>query len=93
MPNPSRDARDAKHSASVPDPSGCLPEHGCITCGDEAVPLKVLEVEPTGLALCENADGERTEIEVALVGPVGPGDAILAHAGTAIAMAPEGAFT
>ena len=67
----------------------CLPEHGCITCGDEAVPLKVLEVGASGLALCENADRERTEIEVALVAPVRPGDEILAHAGTAIAMAPD----
>ncbi len=65
--------------------SQCLPEHGCITCGDEAVALKVLEVDDTGLALCENEDGERTEIEVALVAPVAPGDMVLAHAGTAIA--------
>ena len=63
----------------------CLPEHGCITCGDEAVPLTVLTVDETGLAFCENEDGERTEIEVGLVDPVAPGDQVLAHAGTAIA--------
>ena len=66
-----------------------LPQHGCITCGDEAVPLKVLEVHVTGLALCENYEGERTEIEVGLVDPVEPGDAVLAHAGTAIARLPH----
>ena len=63
----------------------CLPEHGCITCGDEAIPLRVLALDATGLALCEDEHGQRTDIEVALVGPVAPGDGVLAHAGTAIA--------
>ena len=68
----------------------CLPEHGCITCGDEAVALRVLDVGPTGLAMCENEAGERTDIEVGLLEPVARGDEILAHAGTAIARAPAG---
>jgi hydrogenase maturation factor len=38
--------------------------------------------EAQGLALC--ADGE---VEIALVPPLSPGDRILVHAGTAIAMA------
>ncbi len=64
----------------------CEPEHGCITCGDEAIPLRVVEVdEPSGLALCEGRDGRRESVEIALVGPVGPGDGVLVHAGTAIA--------
>lgn len=63
----------------------CLPEHGCITCGDEAVPLRVLEVDDNGLALCENEQGEREQIEVALIDPVVRGERVLAHAGTAIA--------
>lgn len=70
---------DPTGSASMPDLCSC------ITCGDEAVALKVLEVDDTGLALCEDEDGERTDIEVALIGAVGPGDSVLAHAGTAIA--------
>ena len=37
------------------------------------------------LALCENADGQRTTGEIALVLPVSPGDELLVHAGTAIA--------
>jgi hydrogenase maturation factor len=41
-----------------------------------------------GLALCEDEGGRRTTIEVALVDPVGPGDGVLAHAGTAIARLP-----
>jgi hydrogenase maturation factor len=64
----------------------CEPEHGCITCGDEAVALRVLRVDDErGLALCEDAAGERTTIEIALIDPVEPGDGLLAHAGTAIA--------
>jgi hydrogenase assembly chaperone HypC/HupF len=58
----------------------------CITCGDEGVPMTVVAVD-TGreLALCENEDGGRQTVETALVGPVGPGDQLLVHAGTAIA--------
>lgn len=68
----------------------CEPEHGCITCGDEAVPLRVVAVdEDRSLALCEDADGARTTIEIALIDPVGPGDGLLAHAGTAIARLPH----
>jgi hydrogenase maturation factor len=67
----------------------CEPEHGCITCGDEAVPLRVVAVDlERGLALCEDDSGRRTTIEVALVDAVEPGDGVLAHAGTAIARLP-----
>jgi hydrogenase maturation factor len=68
----------------------CLPEHGCITCGDEAVPLRVLAVDDArALALCSDAAGRHTTVEVALVAPVASGDVLLVHAGTAIARAPE----
>jgi hydrogenase maturation factor len=56
----------------------------CITCGDEAVPMRVVEVHDDGLALCESAAGERTTVEIALVEPVSLNDAVLVHAGTAI---------
>ena len=62
-------------------------EHGthCITCGDVAVPLRVLRVDDRrDLALCEDEHGEHTTVEVALVAPVAPGDELLVHAGTAI---------
>ena len=60
----------------------------CITCGDEAVPLRVLSVdERRELALCEAGDGAHTSVEIALVAPVSPGDVLLVHAGTAIARA------
>ena len=60
----------------------------CITCGDEAVQLRVLELGETGLALCEDEQGRRETVEMALVDPVGPGDRVLVHAATAIANLP-----
>jgi hydrogenase maturation factor len=59
--------------------------HACITCGDVATPMRVVEVdEGRGLALCETAEGERSTVEIALV-EARPGDEVLVHAGTAIA--------
>ena len=63
----------------------CDHEVGCITCGDTAVELRVLRVdEARGLALCRDDAGRKETVETALVGPVGPGDVLLVHAGTAI---------
>ena len=61
-------------------------EPGCITCGDVAVPLRVLQVDvQRELALCEDEDGRKETVEIALVAPVTAGDELLVHAGTAIA--------
>lgn len=58
----------------------------CVTCGDDGVEMTVVNVdEGRGLALCEQAGGERHTVETALVEPVAPGDRLLVHAGTAIA--------
>jgi hydrogenase maturation factor len=60
----------------------------CITCGDEAVAMRVQRVdEQRGLALCEDAAGQRSSVEIALVEAVAVGDRLLVHAGTAIARA------
>jgi hydrogenase maturation factor len=60
----------------------------CITCGDEALPMRVRGIdEERGLALCEDADGRRSSVEIALVDGVTVGDELLVHAGTAIARA------
>jgi hypothetical protein len=57
----------------------------CITCGDVAEPMTVLEVdEDRALALCEGPGGSRSTVEILLVGAVAPGDQLLVHAGTAI---------
>ena len=59
---------------------------GCITCGDEATQMKVLEVDDArGLALCAAPDDRRETVEIALAAPVSAGDELLVHAGTAIA--------
>ncbi len=63
----------------------CHPHDGCITCGDEAVPMLVIAIdEARGLALCEDAQGSRSSVEIALV-DAAPGGELLVHAGTAIA--------
>ena len=63
----------------------CGSDH-CITCGDDGVPMTVVEVDSRReLALCADEDGGRHSVEIALVTPVARGDRLLVHAGTAIA--------
>ena len=73
--------------ASVPDRDPhCDPEDGCVTCGDVAVPMRILALDASrGLALCATERDQRETVEIALVGPVAIGDELLVHAGTAIA--------
>ena len=60
----------------------------CITCGDVAVELEVVEIDVArGLALCCDSGGRRETVETALVEPVETGARLLVHAGTAIARA------
>lgn len=69
------------------DPRRGGPE-GCITCGDVAVELEVLEIDHVReLALCADDRDRRETVEIALVAPVEPGDRLLVHAATAIAVA------
>ena len=65
----------------------CDDPHHCVTCADEGVAMRVVAVDDArGLALCETADGAaRESVEIALVDAVAPGDALLVHAGTALA--------
>jgi hydrogenase expression/formation protein HypC len=67
----------------------CEHPDGCITCGDEGVPMTVLRVDRAReLALCAaDVDGRsaRSTVEIALVQPVAEGDTLVVHAGTAIA--------
>jgi hydrogenase maturation factor len=55
----------------------------CITCGDVAVPVRVVKLLPGDLALVE-VEGREEEISVALVS-ASVGDTVLVHAGEAIA--------
>jgi hydrogenase assembly chaperone HypC/HupF len=64
----------------------CEDPYHCITCGDDGIPMTVVAVDDArGLALCEAAGGARESVEIALVDAVAPGDALLVHAGTALA--------
>jgi hydrogenase maturation factor len=67
----------------------CDHTRGCITCGDEAIRMRVIRIDAEReLALCEVEEGdERSTVEIALVQPVSEGDVLLVHAGTAIAHA------
>ncbi len=65
--------------------SACEGDPHCITCADEALPLRVVGIDADrGLALCESTDGARTTVEIELVAPVACGEELLVHAGTAI---------
>jgi len=67
----------------VSSPEACSAEDGCITCGDVAVPLTVVEVAGSD-ARCRDAAGREESVATELVGPVGAGDRLLVHAGVAI---------
>jgi hydrogenase expression/formation protein HypC len=58
-------------------------ENHCVTCSDEAVPLRVVALRGEGVALCE---GE-VEVMTDLVGEVSAGEELLVHAGVALARA------
>ena len=67
----------------------CDHTEGCITCGDEAIRMRVIRIDAEReLALCEVEEGgQRSTVEIALVQPVSERDTLLVHAGTAIAHA------
>jgi hydrogenase maturation factor len=61
--------------------NSCDDSGHCVTCSDEGVPLRVLEVRPDGVVVCEGG----AEVMTDLVGEVGAGEEVLVHAGVAIA--------
>lgn len=64
----------------------CDPAGHCVTCSDEAVPMRVVEVrEADGTAVCRDGGGAESEVMVDLVAPVAPGERLLVHAGVALA--------
>ena len=65
-------------------PDVCTLDHdGCVTCSDAGIPVWVVSVEGDD-ALCEDGAGNRAEIAVELVAPVGVGEVLLTHGGVAI---------
>ncbi len=68
----------------------CLLAHGCITCGDEALPMRVIAIDrERDLALCVGVDGARSSVEIALMDQVMLDEVLLVHAGTALGRAGE----
>jgi hydrogenase maturation factor len=58
----------------------------CETCGDVAVAMVVLRVQPElELAICADGEGRHRSVELGIVGPVRPGETLLVHAGVALA--------
>jgi hydrogenase expression/formation protein HypC len=73
-------------STPLPDPvryASCEVTEGCITCGDVAVPLTVVELIGAD-ARCRDDDGRQETVATELVGAVAVGDRLLVHAGVAI---------
>jgi hydrogenase maturation factor len=56
----------------------------CITCGDIAEAMRVVEIEGDGMAACVTPDGLRSDVEIGLVEDVAVGDEVLVHACVAI---------
>jgi hydrogenase maturation factor len=64
-------------------------EGHCITCSDEAIAVRVLQVEQeSDMALVEVAN-QTEEVDITLVEHVAPGDTLLVHGGVAIALLEE----
>ncbi len=55
----------------------------CITCGDVAVPMRVVRAGDDGLADCVTDDGDASTVDISLV-EAAPGDEVLVHACVAI---------
>jgi hydrogenase maturation factor len=66
----------------------CDSGHGCITCGDQALEMRVAAVDAErGLAVCVDDAGEAAEVDILLVEPAAIGERLLVHARVAIARA------
>jgi hydrogenase expression/formation protein HypC len=61
----------------------CAVIDGCLTCGDVAVPVTVIEADHPD-AICEDDHGQRGTVGIELVSPVRVGERLLIHGGVAI---------
>ena len=78
---------------TAPDlaPARCHEDH-CITCGDEAVRMRVVGLAETdGLVSCEDPSGATAVVDATLVSPLEAGDVVLVHAGVALVRLEDGA--
>lgn len=66
--------------------------HGrCVTCSDEALPVRVLAVDDSGwTAAVEEIGGSQREIDISLLDDVAPGQTLLVHGGVALGVLDSG---
>lgn len=62
----------------------CDTRSGCVTCGDEGIPMRVVAAHD-GTAICVDERGTEHEVAVELIDSVAAGSQLLVHAGVAIA--------
>jgi hydrogenase expression/formation protein HypC len=60
-----------------------LDQDGCVTCGDVAVPVRVLQVQATAADVVDRL-GRHAEVATDFVPDAQPGDILLVHLGVAI---------
>ena len=80
----------APRAARPVEPAHCVGDV-CITCSDEAVPVRITELRPDELALVATEAGTFEEVSIALV-DAEVGDVVLVHAKEAIARVDGSAF-
>ncbi|HBY97208.1 MAG: HypC/HybG/HupF family hydrogenase formation chaperone [Ardenticatenaceae bacterium] len=59
-------------------------ESYCLTCGDDALPARVLHVDQDLALAVVEIEGQTTEADISLVDGAGIGDIILVHGGVAL---------
>ena len=73
----------ARRSIAEPAEQATVGRNGCLTCGDVAIPMRVMRAGDDGLADCVTDDGEASLVDITLV-DAAPGDEVLVHACVAI---------
>ena len=80
---PTRAAPATPTQAALAEAACRVDDEGCITCGDVALPLTVVEVLGSD-ARCRDDAGREELVAIDLVGEVAVGDLLLVHAGVAL---------
>jgi hypothetical protein len=82
----SRLGAPGSHSAVTPEcPSSVDHQARCVTCGDAARWMYVLEVDAAReLAVCADEEERRHTVDTGIAGAVASGDRLLVHAGAAL---------
>jgi len=73
----------ARTSIAEPAEQATAGRNSCLTCGDIALPMRVVRAGDDGLADCVTDDGEASTVDISLV-DAAPGDSVLVHACVAI---------